>query len=469
MAETIHALGPVLVALGLVALNGLFVAAEFAIVAAPRTAIRRLADEGSAAARLVAWVQSDPSRQDRFIATAQLGITAASLGLGMYSEHAIAGQVLHLLHRAGFASAEVAMPGMPGTALPVTGAAHAISTVTAIVLLTVMHIVLGEMLPKSIALVNPQATALWIGPPMRVVQLACFPLVVSVNAAAVGALRILGVERRHRTEEHLSTPEDLAWIVRESRESGKIPRERADVLEELLEFGALAAAEVMVPRVQILGIALGAGPEDIRELLREESHTRYPVYEETIDRVLGMVHVKDLMLLLSRGAALTARDVRRIPFVPETMLLDRLVATLRDARAQMAIVMDEHGGTAGLITIEDLFEEIVGDITEDSAERLEIHRDVDGCLHVAGTTRIAEVGEELGIALGHEEVDTVSGLVLALLGRPAEVGDVVEWEGLRFEVAAVAGHGVEDCVVTPPPPEDSGGEPAAGGDETAGN
>jgi CBS domain containing-hemolysin-like protein len=437
MLDALQAFAATLVIATLVAVNALFVAAEFAIVAAPRLAIRRRAEAGSGAARLVEWIQRDANRQDRFIATAQLGITAASLGLGMYGERVLADGI-----RATLAAVEA----------PTWLSAHGIASAVSLAILTYLHIVLGEMVPKSIALVHPQRVALTIGPLMRGVQLALFPAIVTLNVLGNVLLRLVGIDRRGGSE-HLSTPEDLAYIVRESHEGGVLREEPAAVLQELLEFGSLTAAEVMVPRVKIAGMPLGATAEEMRDILHASQHTRYPVYEEAIDRVLGMVHVKDLLRLLPRGMPLSANEVRKIPFVPETMLMDRLVATLRDSRSQMAIVMDEHGGTAGLITVEDLFEEVVGEITEDTMERAEIYRDPAGRLHVAGTVRIDDVGEELGFALTHEDVDTVSGLVLALLDRPATVGDTVVWHDVRFEVTAVAGHGVEECVVSLVPPE----------------
>ncbi len=425
-----------LVIVALIAANGLFVAAEFAIVAAPRAAIRRRAEEGSRAARLVEWVQHSASRQDRFIATAQLGITAASLGLGMYGEHTLAVWIEARLH---------------ATRLAELAAVHGVSAALSLAALTYLHIVLGEMVPKSIALLHAQRVALWIGPLMRGVQLAFFPAIVALNAMANGLLRAFGVDRRTLGAEHSPTPEDLAYIVRESQEGGLLREEPAQVLRELLDFADLSAAEVLVPRVKVAGIPLGATGDEMREIVRESQHTRYPVYEETIDEIVGMVHVKDILRL--RNATLGPTDVRKVPFVPETMKLDRLVATLRAAHSQMAIVMDEHGGTAGLITIEDLFEEVVGEITEDASERAEIYRDPIGRLHVLGTVRIEEVGEELGVSLQHEDVDTVSGLVLALLDRPAQPGDVVVWQDVRFEVTSVAGHGVEECAVAIAPPE----------------
>lgn len=447
MGELAVLLGPLAAVAALVAANALFVAAEFAIVASSPHAVRRRARDGSRAARLVEWIQADGYRQDRFIATSQLGITATTLGLGMVGESVLAEEIAAIVGRSDLLGRFVS---------------HGVATAVAIAGLTFVHIVCGEMMPKSIALQKPMETALVVGPVMRVVQLALYPVVLFTNAISNVLLRLLGIDRGDRGHEHLHTTEDLAWIVRESRDGGLLSEEPADVLEELLDFGDRTASEVMVPRVQVLGLPLGAGPEEIRELLSEESHTRYPVYEETIDHVVGMVHIKDLMRILPSGERLDRRHVREVPLVPESMEVDKLVGLMRAKRSQMAVVMDEHGGTAGLITLEDLFEEVVGDITEDPLEKLEIEEDREGRLHLAGTARLEEAGDELERELEHEDVDTVSGLVLHLLGRPAVVGDAVEWRGVRFEVVRVAGHGVEECVaalVEPEPPED--GEAAA--------
>ncbi|MDQ3696682.1 MAG: hemolysin family protein, partial [Gemmatimonadota bacterium] len=223
----------------------------------------------------------------------------------------------------------------------------------------------------------------------------------------------------------------------------------AGVMRELLEFGDLTARSVMVPRVRIVGIPLGATAAEMQAILEASPHTRYPVYDGTIDRIIGMLHVKDILRCVPSCRALAREQTRPAPFVPETAEMDSVLAAMRASRSQMVIVMDEHGGTSGLITIEDLFEEVIGEIEEDAAAPAEFFRDGSGRLHVAGGVRVEEVGAALGVVLEHDEVDTVSGLVLALLGRPPGVGDVVTYDDVRFEVVAVDGRGVRECVVDP--------------------
>jgi CBS domain containing-hemolysin-like protein len=210
----------------------------------------------------------------------------------------------------------------------------------------------------------------------------------------------------------------------------------------------------MVPHTKAVGVPAGANVEELKRIIRTSRHKRYPVYEGDLDHILGVVHMKDLLRLLLSGKSLSEEVIRPVPRVPEPLTLDRVLEAMRAAGAQMVIVMDEHGGTAGILTMEDLFEEIVGDIEEPGGIEgpPEIYRDEEGVLHAAGAVRLPEVGEHLGMELEHEEVDSVSGLVLLLLGRPAQPGDAVEYEKFRFEVIAVAGHGVEECRVLPLPP-----------------
>jgi CBS domain containing-hemolysin-like protein len=425
---------PILIIAVLILLNALFVAAEFAIVGAPRASIERRAAEGDAAARMVSNILKDPRRQDRYIATAQLGITVASLGLGMYGEHVLAEWIGHWLVGLG----------------PLREAgAHTLASVLAVALLTYFHIVVGEMIPKSIALQQADKAAVWVTPPVLVVQKILYPLVIGLNALGNAVLRLAGINRYVASGEHYRTPEELQFIVRESQAGGMLRQESADVLQELLEFGDLTAGEVMIPRVHVVGIPAGATADEMLDILRSSPHTRYPVYEGSLDHITGVVHIKDILRRMPNRRALRPSEVREVPYIPETAEMDTVLAAMRRVNSQMAVVMDEHGGTAGVITIEDLFEEVVGEIEEGWVARPEIHRALDGRLLVAGTVRISQVGEELGLVLEHDEVDTVSGLVLSLLDRPPLVRDVVEYDDVRFEVTAVEGHGVSECAVTP--------------------
>ena len=429
---------PVLIVAALILLNGLFVAAEFAIVGVSRAEIEQEAEAGGRAARLIRRVLADPVEQDRFIATAQLGITAASLGLGMYGEHKLAHWIAG--HLEGWGAERWI-------------AAHTMASVLAVAALTYLHIVIGEMVPKTLALQRARVTALWIAPLLRAVQLATYPVVVGLNGLGAVILRVFGIDRAAGSDEAYRTPEELAQIVEESRKGGLLQEQAAGVMQELLEFGELTAGEVMVPRVRVVGVPLGASAEVLRSILRAAPHTRYPVYQGTLDEIVGVLHVRELLERLDAAAALSPAQVRPVPYVPATARVDDVLAVMRRARSQLTVVMDEHGGTAGIISTEDLYEEVVGQITERADEVPEIVEDEPGRVRADGAARLEDVGAALDRDLEHPDVDTVSGLVLALLNRPPRKGDVVEHAGARFQVRAVRGRGVRTCEVSLPSPD----------------
>ena len=416
----------------LILLNGIFVAAEFAIVGAPKAAIDARAAQGDRLARQVQRVLRDTQLQDRYIATAQLGITLASLGLGMYGEHVLADAIYAALDSSG---------------APALIVSHGVASVTAVAILTYFHIVVGEMVPKSLALQQAERLACWITPPMLWTKNILYPFVVTLNGLGNKLLKLIGVNRQAQNAEQYYTPEELQLIVQESGELGILRTESSEMLQELFEFGDLTAGQVMVPRVRILGIQVGMPPGAIRELLADQTHTRYPVYEKDLDHIVGMVHIKDLLRLLVHEETITAAHARAVPVVPETAELDTVLTVMRSDRTQMAVVIDEHGGTAGVVTLEDLFEEVVGDIEEGPSAGPQVYRDRQGRLRVPGTMRVDEVGRHFDLDLEHEDVDSVSGLILTLLGRPPVVGDSVKWERVQFEVMAVKGHGVEEAAV----------------------
>jgi CBS domain containing-hemolysin-like protein len=440
---------PLLIIAMLILLNAVFVAAEFALVGVPRASVDSMAREGRWAARIVSRILHNPRRQDRYVATAQLGITAASLGLGMYGEHELAALIASWLEPAGLA-------GWVGV--------HTLASVLAVLFLTYFHIVLGEMLPKSLALLYPQRSALTIVPPMVMLYRLLYPLVLLLNGIGTGVLRLLGV-KRGITHDHFCTPEELQFIVDESLERGLIRPESARVVRELLDFGELTAGEGIVPRVEVVGIPVDASAEELAEIVRTTPHTRYPVYEDNLDHIVGMLHVKDIMRLMLRDRSFGPADLRPVPFLPETAKLDTVLEAMGENHTQMAVVMDEFGGTAGIITIEDVFHEIVGEIDETVREE-EYQWNEDGSLAVEGALRLDELGELLGRDLEHPEVDTVGGLVLALLERPAGVGDAVEYDGLTLEVTEIAERRITHCVVHPVP--GAGEAPGEGSGEQEG-
>jgi len=412
--------------------NGLFVAAEFAIVGAPRASVENLAEKGNRRARRVVAILDNVRRRDRFIATTQVGVSLASLGLGMYGEHVVAEWI-----ESAFGPFRIA--GW------IT--AHSVAIVIAIAMLTYVHIVLGEMVPKTLALQGATRTALYVSPLIEALQKPVLPLVVALNGIRNAVLRAAGVGGSVAEEERYHSTEELQLIIQESQERGLLRGESGRILRELFEFGDLTAGQVMVPRVYLVSIRVGTTAEQLREIVRTRPHTRFPVHTGDPDDIIGSIHIKDLLRHIVSNQPVTAADARPVPYIPMTMALDEVLSAMRRSRAQMAVVMDEHGGTAGIVTIEDLFEEVVGEIDEGRG-RTPIWRDASGRLLVRGTVRLKDAGDAIGRSLEHPEVQTISGLAIALLGRPAAVGDVVTWNNVRIEVTAVAGRGVADTALT---------------------
>ena len=204
----------------------------------------------------------------------------------------------------------------------------------------------------------------------------------------------------------------------------------------------------MVPRVRIIGIPVGSTAERVREVLGQTPHTRYPIYEGDLDHIVGMIHIKDLLRVLLDELTISAHHARPLPLVPESAPLDAVLATMLRDRTQMVVVIDEHGGTSGIVTLEDLFEEVVGDIEEGTPKNKTMYRDREGRLRVPGTMRVDELGQQFDLDLEHKDVDSISGLVLTLLGRPPDVGDAVRYDRLLIVVTKVKGHGVEECAVS---------------------
>ncbi len=435
------------VVLVLVALNGLFVAAEFAIIGTPRAAIASQAESGDRRARQIAAILDDPTRLDRYVATAQLGITFASLGLGMYGEHALAGFFEQWLLAAGF------------TGLGVQVTAHGLAVVLAIIVITYLHIVFGEMIPKALALSNAARVALWVTPPMLMIGLVLYPLVRALNLMGNLLLRLVGVERG-RSSEHYLASEELESLTRESQLSGLLSEETGRIFREIADFSEITAAEAMVPRVHAYGIPVSATDAVLREILQSHRHTRYPVYDGNLDHIVGTIHIKDVLNLLRDRSGLVPAMVRKTAYLPETATLDDVLTAMERTRNQMVVVMDEHGGTAGILTIEDICAEAVGDIEEgadDIADVLPVGLDR---FQVQGAARLGMLGALVGRELEHPEVDTVSGLILSELGRPPQVGDQVQWSGLNFDVISLHGRGVGQAVLSVVGESQPTGDPA---------
>jgi CBS domain containing-hemolysin-like protein len=440
-------LGWPLLIIGLLLLvNGFFVAAEFALAAAPEFRLARLAEGGSAAAQRVLGVLRDARLFNRYISTAQVGITLASLGLGMYAEHAIADWLAHRLAEWGW--------------LGVT-AAHTIATVLSVTILTYLHVVVGEMVPKSLALATPDQTAIQVAPWMGLADLLFRPLTRLLNGVGDLLLRLVGLPPADAQARLVSSAE-LEYIVEESTEGGLLEPTEQLYLENVLDFGERTVGQVMTPRIRMVALAVDAAINDVLQSVYEHGYSRYPVYEEDRDQIIGILHVKELARWLSRGeGVLDLRSLLRpVLFVPETAPLEQLLQRFRQEHIQVAIVVDEFGGTAGLVTLEDLVEELIGEIQDEFDEEIPpVEELAPNLLRVRGDLLIDELNQFYELELNEEEADTIGGLIMTRLGRIPEAGESIVEQAAHFEVESLDGLAVGTVIVRLPPP------PAAG--ETA--
>jgi len=408
-----------LIILGLVLLNGLFVAAEFAIIGVRKSRLEARANEGDNAAKRIVALLDDPEAQDRYIATAQLGITIASLGLGMYGEPRIAGSIAGLI-------------GGIGSDAITSVASHSIATVVALALLTYLHIVLGEMVPKSIALTSADKAAFFLSRPMAVAGLIfSIPVTIlnSIGRAFLTLLKIPPADGRAR----LHSAEELELIVSQSAEGGLLLEEEGEMIRNIFDFGARQVGQVMTPRRKVQAIPHNIGITELLAEVTESRYSRLPVFQEDLDHILGILHIKDLVRqqLRSKGSFDLRLLLRPAPSVPETQPVVMLLSAFKRQQLNMAIVLDEFGGMAGVVTLEDLVEEVVGEVRDEfDLEREELIELAPGKIEVIGAYLVDDLEDQLD--LGDEatlpDVETVGGLIVAELGRPPIVGDKVELE-----------------------------------------
>lgn len=406
--------------LGLVALNAFFVAAEFALVAARRSRIDAMIAKGDRSARTV---QAALQHLDRYIAATQLGVTIASLSLGWIGEPALS-HLFDTLFRA---------MGMN----PSPAATHVAAVPVAFFLLTFFHIVLGELTPKSIALASPEKTARAIARPLMVFSRIMSPFIWIFNGAANGILRVFGVEPASDEEGH--SPEEIRFMVMQAHARGTLDESDRAMLAGVLDFHEKKARDVMRPRTDVVALDVESSEQEVWEVLRRERYSRYPVYRESLDDVIGVFLAKDLWLHAGDAPFNLADFVREPMYVPDSRPAERVLDDLRKTRAHMAVVLDEYGGTAGIVTMEDLVEEVVGEIADeyDFASRESIV--TDGVLELAGSLSLIDVRSDYRVQIPEGDWTTLGGYAFAKLGRLPRMGDRIPIPGGEMEVVAMDG------------------------------
>jgi CBS domain containing-hemolysin-like protein len=421
----------------LVAANAFFVAAEFALVASRRTRIDAMVRRGDAKARVV---KRAIESLDKYISGTQLGITLASLGLGWIGEPALATTI------------EGAFRALPA---PLdTIATHSLAASVAFALITFLHIVLGELAPKALALLHPEQTSRWVTPPLILFTTATNPFIWLLNGTANALLRLFGA-RPQSERERVHSPEEIRMLVEQSRKTGGMGAADARMLEGVFEFSEKNAREVMTPRTDIVALPAGVTLAEAADAVAAAGRSRYPVYGESLDDIVGTVHAKDILRGLRAGMAVTVKDIARPAFfVPGTREVEDVLTDMKRQKVHLAIVLDEFGGTAGLVTMEDLLEEIVGPIYDEydrpaAAPSAGASAGAGGTPLIAGGTEIREVNRLFRLDLDDADYTTIGGLLFGTLGRLPTVGDRVTVSGAAFEIVEMDGRRVGKVRVWP--------------------
>ncbi len=414
----------------LITLNGFFVSVEFAAVASRKARIELMAEDGNTAANIVkGWIEN-PSARDHLIAASQLGITIVSLALGAVGENTFQ---------------ELLAPYFNSLILPanlksLASLLAALPLVLSLIIVTSMHVVLGEQVPKVATLHQPERIAMLAAQPMRVFSTIFKWFIDVLDWATRLILRLFGLKLMGG-HSLIYTVEELKQMISESEEGGVLEPPEREMLESVFDFGELLVRQVLIPRTEIVAIEADTKLDEIIATVTQHSFTKLPVYEDDLDQIIGILHVKDLLRVMSQPDCqnTTAREMARDTlYVPETLPVNDLLHQFRHNRQHIAIVLDEYGGTAGLVTLEDLLEEIVGEVSDQfDLENPNIEKLPDGSALIDGLTLIEEVNEHLNLNLQDPNYDTIAGYVLGKLGRIPKTGDIIEAGGIRLRVEAM--------------------------------
>lgn len=411
----------------LVLLNGFFVAAEFAMVRVRGSQIELQAKAGSGVAKVARSIMQN---LDGYLAATQLGITIASLGLGWVGQEVVTKIMLNLFSLLG---------------LTVTsGLIINISHVVAFAFITILHIVFGELAPKTIAIQRSVGTIMTISVPLRFFFIVFKPIIWILNGFANFILNLLGINSKEVETHHSS--EELQYLLDQGKETGAIDSNEHELIQNVFDFNERVVKNIMVPRTKISGLDINTTQDELIEILVTEGYSRMPVYDDVIDKIIGIVHAKDILPLLARDTAIVLKDIIRKPyFVPETKKINDLMAELQQKRIQIAIVLDEFGGTAGMVTLEDIVEELVGEIQDEFDEEKPIVEKVNEFEFIVNALApIYDVNEHLPHDLPEDgDYDTVSGWLGDIFGKIPEVGEQKEANGYNITVLKKSDQNIE--------------------------
>jgi putative hemolysin len=424
-------------------INALYVAGEFSAVSARKTRIVQIAEEGNTLAKTLLPILQDPHKLDNYIAASQVGITLSSIVLGIYGERQIAPLIEPWIAR---------LPFGLGSSVMGTAAAAGIATTLVLILLTTLQVVLGELLPKSIGIQYPERMALATVLPVKwSADFLLKPLIVILNGSGNLVLKLLGIQADHE-HAHIHSPEEIVILVRESHRGGLIDADERQFLQNVFRSSRIQAGEVAIPRNRMVAAPIDRPLNLVLEMAAESAFTRIPIYERDIDHIVGFVHLRDLFTLQRTDPDASLRNILRpVPFVPESLSLPAVWDRLDQAQSYLAIVFDEYGGTAGLLTREDLIEELFGELQDEfDDERALITPAGEGRVVVRGDMLIANLNDLLEIDLPRDTASTIGGLIMDQLGRVPRVGDMVELEHIVLQAEAIAHNSVTSVRITWP-------------------
>lgn len=409
-------------AIFLVLANGFFVAAEFALVGSRMTRIEEMASRGNAGARMALEAIR---HLDHYISGTQLGITLASLGLGWVGESTIATLLIQVFDT---------LPA-PWDVV----ASHTVAGTIAFAFITFLHIVLGELAPKSMALLFPERVSIWTAGPLMVFSKIFSPFIIVLNGSANLLLKMVGLRQPHEAE-RVHRPEEIEMLLRKTQEHGLMEAEPVDMIRGVFDLSETIAAEVMTPRTEVVAVRSTAAMEEVENAFLDSGHSRLPVFEQTIDHIIGVVLARDFWRSRrDRREATLKQLMRPVPFVPETKDLEHLLHEMQREGTHIVVVLDEYGGTAGVVTVEDVVEQIVGEIADEHEEQHAEIREEDGRIIVSGRALVSDINERFDLQLPEDEYTTAAGLVMGLLGRIAEEGDRIDFPGGVLEVLSMSG------------------------------
>jgi CBS domain containing-hemolysin-like protein len=416
----------------LVLLNGFFVAAEFAIVKVRSSQVELRAQAGN---RLAKTALNMINHLDAYLSATQLGITLASLGLGWIGESVVSEIILNIMHTAGF----------QGDA----DLAHKIAIPIAFAVITIMHIVFGELAPKSLAIQRPEATSLAVALPLQFFYYIFKPAIWFLNGFSNLLLRGIGITPVHGAEVHSS--EELRLIFEQSKESGAIQDSQHELFENVFSFNDRMVKQIMVPRTKLAALDIESSEDKILDMVFTEGYSRIPVFRDTIDNIVGVLYVKDLLIVIRRGEAIDLNKLIRPPyFVPETKKINRLLQHFQRSHLHMAIVSDEFGGVSGIVTMEDIMEELVGEIQDEYDEEVPVVEKISEFeFKVSTSASIMDVNDFLPYPLPEgEDYETVGGLINVIYGTIPEVGDTAVFQEYEFKVLEKSQRNIEAVLLT---------------------